>query len=72
VFLGMQGVTFAVINAAKNLDEGGKEGEGAEDNQLHTYAFRIKAANKLAEFTQVVNKYKAGEAAQVCTLMCPL
>jgi hypothetical protein len=53
----MQGVTFAVVNAAKG-EEGGKE-ESTEEPQLLTYALRIKNPTKLADFTSVVNEYKA-------------
>lgn len=53
-----QGVTFAVVNAAKT-DDGGKDDNG-EDSQLLTYALRIKNPSKLAEFTAVVNEHKSG------------
>eukprot|EP00884_Botryococcus_braunii_P004636 jgi/Botrbrau1/14173/Bobra.182_3s0111.1 len=55
---GNKGVTFAVVNAAKG-EEGGKE-ENTEEPLLLTYALRIKNPTKLADFTSVVNEYKAG------------
>ncbi len=65
----MQGATFACVNAAAAPEEAGKGNEetggvenkeGKEQLRLRTFAFRVRAPNRVEDFLAAVDAAKAG------------